>query len=91
VIIEQCLDQTVPAAATWDGEGRAARFRCGKVYRCRMSVYDLVKATVVCGGVAFLFNKFPILGQILMIAVCSVLWLSYLRKVVLNYRRKKLA
>jgi len=56
-----------------------------------MSVFDLVKATVVCGGVAFLFFNWPILGQILMIAVCSVLWLSYLRKVVLNYRRKKLA
>ena len=56
-----------------------------------MSFFDLTKATVVCGGIAFLFFNFPVLGQILMISVCSVLWLSYLRKVLLAYRRRKLA
>ena len=56
-----------------------------------MSFFDLTKATLVCGGVAFLFFSWPVLGQILMIAVCSVLWLSYLRKVVLTYRRRRLA
>ena len=56
-----------------------------------MSFVDLTKATVVCGGVAFLFFNWPVLGQALMIAVCSVLWLSYLRKVVLAYRRRRIA
>jgi len=55
-----------------------------------MSFFDLGKATVFCGGVAFVFFSWPVLGQILMIAVCSTLWLSYLRKVVLTYRRKRL-
>jgi energy-converting hydrogenase Eha subunit C len=56
-----------------------------------MSVLDLIKATVMCGGVAFLFYSYPILGQILMIALLSLLWLSYARKTVLTLRRKLLA
>jgi len=47
-----------------------------------MSLLDLIKATVVCGGVAFLFYTFPVLGQILVIAIASVIWLSYARKTV---------
>lgn len=46
----------------------------------RMNVLDLTKATVICGLVAFLFYSFPILGQILVIAILSLLWLSYARK-----------
>ena len=56
-----------------------------------MNVLDLIKATVVCGGVAFLFYNFPILGQILAITFLSLLWLSYARKTVLAFRRKQLA
>ena len=56
-----------------------------------MSVLDLIKATIVCGGVAFLFYSFPVLGQILAITVLSLLWLSYARKTILSLRRKNLA
>jgi len=51
-----------------------------------MSLFDLIKATVVCGVVAFLFYSFPILGQIMAITVMSVLWLSYARKTVVRVR-----
>jgi len=51
-----------------------------------MSVFDLIKATIVCGGVAFLFYSFPILGQIMAIAVLSLLWLSYARKTLVRVR-----
>lgn len=54
-----------------------------------MSVLDLFKATVACGGLAFLFYSYPILGQILMIALLSLLWLSYARKTVITWMRKK--
>ena len=54
-----------------------------------MSVLDLIKATVFCGGVAFLFYSFPILGQILVIMLLTLLWLSYARKTVLTLRRRK--
>ena len=56
-----------------------------------MSIMDLIKATVVCGGVAFLFYSFPVLGQIMAIAILSLLWLSYARKTILSLRRKNLA
>ena len=55
-----------------------------------MNVLDLIKATVVCGGVAFLFYNFPIIGQILAIAFLSLLWLSYARKTIITLWRKKL-
>ncbi len=55
-----------------------------------MSVFDLIKATIICGGVAFLFYSFPVLGQILVIAVLTLLWLSYARKTVRSVRRRRL-
>jgi len=55
-----------------------------------MSLFDLIKATVICGFVAFLFYSFPVLGQIISIAILSLLWLSYARKAILNFRRRRL-
>jgi len=51
-----------------------------------MSLFDLIKATIVCGGVAFLFYSFPILGQIMAITVLSLLWLSYARKTMIRVK-----
>lgn len=56
-----------------------------------MSVLDLIKATVACGGLAFLFYSYPVLGQILMIALLSLLWLSYARKTVMTLWSKKVS
>ncbi|HWC58079.1 MAG TPA: hypothetical protein VHC44_00190 [Verrucomicrobiae bacterium] len=58
---------------------------------CRMSLVDLIKATVVCGIVAFLFYSFPVLGQIVAITVLSLLWLSYARKTLVSRRGRRLA
>jgi len=55
-----------------------------------MSLFDLIKATIVCGVVAFLFYSFPILGQIMAITVLSLLWLSYARKTVVRARASQL-
>jgi hypothetical protein len=57
----------------------------------RMSLVDLIKATIVCGVVAFLFYSFPILGQIMAIAILSLLWLSYARKTLIRLRGRRLA
>jgi uncharacterized membrane protein YesL len=57
----------------------------------RMSLLDLIKATVVCGGVAFLFYSFPILGQIITITILTLLWLSYARKTLIRIRSRRLA
>jgi uncharacterized membrane protein YesL len=59
--------------------------------KCRMSLLDLIKATIVCGSVAFLFYSFPILGQIMAITVLTLLWLSYARKTLIRVRARRLA
>ena len=56
-----------------------------------MNVVDLTKATVICGGVAYLFVNYPILGQVSVAVVMSVLWLSYAYKTVATFRRKRIS
>jgi len=47
-----------------------------------MNILDLIKATVICGAVAFLIYTFPILGQIVLIGFLSLLWLLYAHKAI---------
>jgi len=47
-----------------------------------MTIVDLIKATVTCGGFAFLIYSFPVLGQVVLIAFLSLLWLAYARKTI---------
>ena len=54
-----------------------------------MRTSDLIKATVVCGLAAYLVFEFPVLGQALIIALLSVLWLSYLYSTVIGRRVRK--
>jgi hypothetical protein len=53
-----------------------------------MSFVDLIKATVMCAGVAFLIYSFPVLAQGLIIGGLSLLWLSYARKTVVGWLRR---
>lgn len=53
-----------------------------------MSILDLAKATLVCGGTAFLIYSFPIVGQILVIGFLSLLWLLYAREAIHSLRRR---
>jgi uncharacterized membrane protein YesL len=43
-----------------------------------MRTSDLIKATIGCGLAAYLVYEFPLLGQVVIIGVLSLLWLSYL-------------
>ena len=47
-----------------------------------MSIFDLMKATIVCGGIAFLVYSFPVIGQVVIIGVLALAWLTYARKMV---------
>ena len=49
-----------------------------------MRTSDLIKATLACALIAYLVYSFPVLGQVLIIAVLSLVWLSYLYRTVLN-------
>ena len=53
-----------------------------------MSIVDLAKATVVCGGAAFLIYSCPVVGQVLVIGFLTLLWLLYAREVIHSLRRR---
>lgn len=53
-----------------------------------MTIFDLIKATVVCGAIAFLIYSYPIVGQIVLIGFLSMLWLLYAHKTIANLRRR---
>jgi len=54
-----------------------------------MSMLDLAKATVVCGGLAFLIYSFPIVSQVSLIVFLFVLWLLYARKAISSLRESR--
>jgi hypothetical protein len=54
-----------------------------------MSILDLGKATVVCGGGSFLIYSFPVISQIVLIGSFSLLWLLYARKAVAQIRERR--
>lgn len=53
-----------------------------------MSILDLIKATVVCGVIAFLIYSYPIVGQIVLIGFLGLLWLLYVRQAIVSLRRR---
>jgi uncharacterized membrane protein YesL len=53
-----------------------------------MTILDLIKATIICGLIAFLIYTFPVVGQVLLISFLSLLWLAYAYKTVMNLRRR---
>ena len=53
-----------------------------------MSIFDLIKATIICGLIAFVIYSFPVVGQVLLIAFLSVLWLAYAHKTIAYLRRR---
>ena len=53
-----------------------------------MTIFDLIKATVVCGLIAFLIYSYPVVGQVVLIGFLSLLWLAYAHKTIANLRRR---
>ena len=54
----------------------------------RMTILDLIKATVACGVIAFLIYSYPIIGQVVLIGFLGILWLSYAHKTIAGLRRR---
>jgi len=42
-----------------------------------MTILDLTKATVVCGGSGFLVYSYPVVSQVILIGMLALLWLLY--------------
>jgi hypothetical protein len=53
-----------------------------------MNVLDLIKATVVCGSIAFLVYSFPVIGQVVIIGLLGLAWLTYAHKMVKSLIRR---
>ncbi len=53
-----------------------------------MTFMDLIKATLVCGGFAFLTYRYPLLGQVVVITFLGLLWLLYAHQTVGHLRRR---
>jgi hypothetical protein len=53
-----------------------------------MNAFDVIKATLVCGMLAFLVYSFPVIGQVVIIGVLGLVWLSYVLKAVQAVDRK---
>lgn len=53
-----------------------------------MTMLDLIKATLGCGGTAFLIYHFPVVSQVVIIGLLSVLWLGYARKTLASLLRR---
>lgn len=53
-----------------------------------MSLMDLIKATIACGGIAFLIYSFPVISQVIIIALLTLLWLSYAHRTIIKYLRR---
>jgi len=54
-----------------------------------MSVFDLIKATLICGLVSFLVYSYPVVSQVTMIGLLGALWLSCAHQTVEAVRRRK--
>lgn len=53
-----------------------------------MNVLDLIKATIACGLIAFVIYSFPVIGQVVIIGLLSLLWLSYAHRTLVNLLRR---
>ena len=53
-----------------------------------MNVLDLIKATIACSFIAFLIYSFPVVGQVVIIGLLSLLWLSYAHRTLVTLLRR---
>jgi uncharacterized membrane protein YesL len=68
----------------------AIRLEAGRIdFFCSvMNLMDLIKATIGCGVSAFLIYNFPVIGQVIIIGILSLLWLCYAHKTLATIRRR---
>jgi hypothetical protein len=54
-----------------------------------MTILDLTKATVICAAIAYVIYSYPTVGQVLLIAFLSLLWLSYAHRTISSFRLRR--
>ena len=53
-----------------------------------MDLLDLLKATIICGLIAFAVYSVPVISQAVIIGLLTLLWLSYARRTLLKFLRR---
>lgn len=53
-----------------------------------MNLFDLFKATLACGGIAFIIYSYPVLSQAVIIGLLALLWSSYAYKTFVRLTRR---
>ena len=53
-----------------------------------MNLLDLIKATIVCGLLAFFCFSYPVIGQVVLIGLLSLVWLGYAHKTLMRRRHR---
>jgi hypothetical protein len=53
-----------------------------------MNLLDLIKATIICGLLAFLIYSYPVVGQVVIIGFLSLLWLAYAHRTIASLLRR---
>jgi hypothetical protein len=53
-----------------------------------MEMWDLVKATLVCGLIAFFSYTYPVVGQAIVIGLLTLLWSFYVWRTVNRLRQR---
>lgn len=53
----------------------------------QMTLLDLIKATIACGGLAFVVYSYPALSQALIIGLLTLMWFSCAHQVIKSTRR----
>ncbi len=53
-----------------------------------MTMLDLMKATFVCGGGSLVIYTYPVIGQVILIGLLTLLWFLYARETLVTFRRR---
>jgi uncharacterized membrane protein YesL len=56
-----------------------------------MNVFGLIKTTVVCALIAFFVYTIPVIGQIVIIGILALLWISCAHQTLRRVRQKRSA
>ena len=73
---------------TPEGRAEADASHFWSKFSISMNMLDLIKATIACGLSAFLIYSFPVVGQVVIIGLLSLLWLSYAHRTLVNLLRR---
>lgn len=53
-----------------------------------MDMFDLLKATIICGLIAFAVYSVPVISQVVFIGLLGILWLSYAHRTLVKFLRR---